>query len=331
MPMEKRITVIDAMRGLASFAVVWFHLAHEMGFTPRDTPLFNSGAYGWVGVEVFFVISGFVIPFALERSGYELRAYGRFLFKRIIRLDPPYLAAILLALAVSAYYAHSSGTAFPYSLTQVLLHLGYINVFFGYAWINPVFWTLAIELQYYVLIGLAFPIVRDRRGFFLICVPICLALAAAVHAEAFIFKYLPFFLLGLAAFHFRCRALRAGWFVASVFVFTIVAWQMLGWVPAAAGCLSALAIAFVRSAPKPLVTFGSISYSLYLVHATVGYPIGSAVHRRLPFMPPLGVVLISLAGSVTAAYVLYRLVERPAQRLSSRIHYAHTVPSQASP
>ena len=57
--------------------------------------------WGWAGVEVFFVISGFIIPFTLWQSGYRLKNYARFILKRIIRLDPPYLLSILLAIALA--------------------------------------------------------------------------------------------------------------------------------------------------------------------------------------------------------------------------------------
>ena len=114
---------------------------------------------------MFFVISGFIIPYALHRSSYRVTDYGRFILKRIIRLDPPYLVGILIVIALG--YASSatpgfSGPPFEPSLAQVVLHLGYVNVLFGYPWLNPVYWTLAIELQYYLLVGLLFSAVAHR-------------------------------------------------------------------------------------------------------------------------------------------------------------------------
>jgi peptidoglycan/LPS O-acetylase OafA/YrhL len=208
-----RLTTLDALRGVASLAVAWFHLSHEMGVVPQGSLLYRSGTYGWVGVEVFFVISGFVIPFALDREGYRISQYGRFLAKRVTRLDPPYLTAITLSLVIAAYYAWASHSRFPFTVPQILLHLGYLNAFVGFPWVNPVFWTLAIEFQYYLLIGLVFPLVSDRRAFWLLLVPSCLFLAFAVKNEALIFRYLPFFLFGLVAFQLRRRDLSRVVFV----------------------------------------------------------------------------------------------------------------------
>ena len=60
-----------------------------------------TGAYGWLGVEVFFVISGFIIPYSMLHAGYEfLWHFGRHLVKRIIWLEPPYLASIAVVLVL---------------------------------------------------------------------------------------------------------------------------------------------------------------------------------------------------------------------------------------
>src|SRR3954451_20161467 len=96
-----RIPVLDMMRGIAAFAVCWYHMTHgNAAFLPSGL-LRSSGDLGWLGVEVFFVISGFIIPFALARSGYRLRDYRTFLLKRIVRLDPPYFVTIVTILVLN--------------------------------------------------------------------------------------------------------------------------------------------------------------------------------------------------------------------------------------
>src|ERR1700704_4918895 len=85
------LTTLDGLRGLAAFSVCWYHLT---GFSFFDPWLRASGIHGSLGVEVFFVISGFIIPFALYRGKYRVRNFGRFLAKRVTRLDPPYFATI---------------------------------------------------------------------------------------------------------------------------------------------------------------------------------------------------------------------------------------------
>ena len=84
-----RFPHLDALRGIAALSVAGFHFASEMPGT-WFTALFSKG---WLGVEVFFVISGFILPCALQaRGSYSFpRHYPHFLWKRILRLHPPYL------------------------------------------------------------------------------------------------------------------------------------------------------------------------------------------------------------------------------------------------
>src|SRR3712207_6761977 len=94
-----RVEGLDLLRGVASLGVCLSHLATFDFPTPTGhfyLALKSSLRYAWLAVEAFFVISGFVIPYSLHRAGYRLGSYPRFILKRIIRLDPPYLAAIAL-------------------------------------------------------------------------------------------------------------------------------------------------------------------------------------------------------------------------------------------
>src|SRR4051812_10162817 len=92
MASQARIPTLDFLRGFASLAVAWYHFTAG----PSVHPILKAtGTFGWVGVEAFFVISGFVIPYALSRSNYSMPSYGRFVMKRIVRLDPPYIASIV--------------------------------------------------------------------------------------------------------------------------------------------------------------------------------------------------------------------------------------------
>lgn len=200
---SERLQILDALRGVAALSVAWFHLANAAGFTTKGSILFRSGSYGWVGVYPFFVISGFVIPLSLSASGYRVTDYGRFLLKRIVRLDPPYIVSMVVSLVLAGYYASKTGSPFPYSTPQILLHLGYLNVFSRYDWISPIYWTLAVEVQYYLLVGLAFPLLLKPLRFWLLIAPVCVAAAFALRNHGYVFQYLPYFLMGIAAFHYR--------------------------------------------------------------------------------------------------------------------------------
>ncbi|HEY0792039.1 MAG TPA: acyltransferase [Chthoniobacterales bacterium] len=323
----QRHSVLDTLRGIAALAVCWYHFTNGNPAFLSSGVVKTSGSYGWLGVEIFFVISGFIIPFALSRSHYHYRDYGTFLLKRIVRLDPPYLS--VLALIIVLGYASSAtpgfqGPRFHVSWLQLLLHLAYTNVFFGYPWLSPVFWTLAIELQYYLIVGLMFPLIshQNRRTRFaamlLLFVPVFL-----VRRQEFVCHWLILFLMGICTFQYRTRLLNLLSYCLCLAFLTVVAVFYYGAVITFTGLATACIIAFVESEqPQPLVFFGRISYSLYLLHVPIG---GRIINLSLRFVHgqsgKLGILMAALSTTTAAAWVLHRYVERPAQRWSSSINY----------
>ena len=161
-----KLNSIHALRGLASLWVCWFHITYGRASYPTWEPLRATGKNGWLGVEMFFVISGFIIPYVLYKSRYQLGEFKKFALKRFVRLEPPYLASIILILLLNYSSSLSplyKGEPFTINLTQLMYHLGYLIPFSEYHWINDVFWTLAIEFQYYLLLGLLFPLLMKNR------------------------------------------------------------------------------------------------------------------------------------------------------------------------
>ena len=87
-----RIQSVESLRGIAAFIVMWAHFGH--------TAQWLKFAPGSLGVFIFFVISGFVIPYAMQSVGYTHRDAGRFILRRLVRLEPPYLVAVVVMLAL---------------------------------------------------------------------------------------------------------------------------------------------------------------------------------------------------------------------------------------
>jgi peptidoglycan/LPS O-acetylase OafA/YrhL len=328
-----RVGTVDNLRGLASLAVCWFHLSNS---APADSLVKASGTYGRFGVDVFFVISGFVIPYALMRSGYRLADFWRFLAKRVVRVDPPYvlsIAATVLIAFIVAHAPYSRARFDPPSVEQLLLHLGYLVPFargHDAEWLNIVYWTLAVEFQYYLVIGLAYPLVAARREWVAAaCALGLLAGSVLFRQEAFFPAHAALFVLGIYVFRHRA-GLSGPAVVAPMLVLTILVclWTR-GVPPVVAGVATAAAILFANlwarlPTSRLAALLGTTSYSLYLLHVPVGTTV-IAIGRRLllPRIPGADAIsrLLAVVACVAAAYLLYVLVERPAQRLASRIPY----------
>ncbi len=327
-PCSSRIATVDALRGIAAFGVAWFHFTNLNSAFPPEGFLKSSGRYGWLGVEMFFVISGFVIPHALYRAQYQLPHYGRFLAKRIIRLDPPYLADICLVLAL-AYVVPLApqfrGGPPMYSFAQLLGHLGYVNSLIGKPWVNPVFWTLGIEFQYYLLIGLIFPVLVSSNRLIRLALMLALLLPAFFAPRpSLIFTWLPFFVAGILTFQKKVGHLSDGFFATGLAVVFSIIWAEAepGLPGAIVMLLTALAIAFVTLRSSLLTWLGLMSYSLYLVHVPIG---GKVVNLGARYAHGLyseiTVLFLACLASLFVAYLLYWAVELPSQRLSSKISY----------
>jgi peptidoglycan/LPS O-acetylase OafA/YrhL len=325
---SSRLNILDALRGIAALAVALFHFTNAM----PPTLLTSVTQWGWLGVSMFFVISGFIIPYALMKSSYEFPTdYGCFLLKRAARLHPPFLASLVLTILLwhlSALTPGFQGQAPNYTATQVALHAPLLNGVVGMSWIQPVYWTLAIELQYYLTIGLLMPLLSAGRPSFWITVSSLLlsSLLPRVSADSniWLWPYLPLFVTGILACFFLQKKISRNEFLIGLTFATAIAAKSLSPPEAATGALSALAIAFLHYAwPRRVLWLGAISYSLYLLHVPIGGRIINLTKRVGQESLVMQLICVSgaVALSLLAAAIWFRFLEMPSQRLSSAIKY----------
>jgi peptidoglycan/LPS O-acetylase OafA/YrhL len=154
-----RLQGIDALRGVAALGVVLYHaVGPNARFGPRVLnwlmiPIAPAIKFGYVGVFLFFVISGFCIHLSRARAqveGKEPISFTAFWKRRFRRLYPPYLIALALYLGISALSIKVQLTGFYiWDVASHVFMLHNLNVHTVYS-INGVFWTLAIEEQLYL-------------------------------------------------------------------------------------------------------------------------------------------------------------------------------------
>ena len=333
-----RDATLDALRGLAALAVAWYHFVVCSPVADRFPGLQGISELGRHGVEVFFVLSGFVIPLSMAAGGYEHGSFGRFMAKRFLRVHPPYVASLLLVAGLAwaaGFVPGHGGERFAVRPIVWLQHLTFTTDFHRNDWLLPVYWTLAIELQFYLLVGCAFPLLTDRRAARRNAAMLVLALApvlltAFTPPGAWHRPWFPWwsaaFVPGIAAFQHR-RGLIAGR--------AQVAWTAAGaagmWVGhgpaygpgAAAACvLATAAILYVRLRWRPLVWLGIVSYSFYLVHVPIGGRLLGIGGRHLHGQAAgLALVLVAFAASVAVAWAMRRWVEERAAAWAKHIRY----------
>lgn len=318
---------INLLRGLAALMVSVFHYIYFSGF---EGTLFNEhgithtvATYGCQGVYIFFVISGFVIPLSMHKGKYRIPLIGIFLLKRSIRIEPPYLASMVVIICVSSYFAHIWDLPFPFDLTKVLLHIGYLIPFTGgkYEWYNILYWTLAVEFQYYLVMAFLYPLLSHNNRVWRYSVLLLFLFAPLLYSNlAFLPSFAPCFLLGFLLFLNYTGKMETP--------------EMMIWILAAGtmnyfycdpSVIISTTIAFffiwkIRTNTWVGNKLGDISYSYYLLHGIIGSNFllfNSSVYDSYPVK--IALVGCAILISIMLSTLFWWLIERPSKNWSHKI------------
>lgn len=310
-----KINSVVLLRAIAALGVCFIHIQMATGFqiNPFFDYLFINGQQG---VVIFFVISGFILPYSLFKKQYQIKNFFGFILKRSVRVDPPYwcciiLLFILVPLPLSAI-----------NLKSIFLHLTYLVPFIkSVNWYSGIFWTLSIEFQFYIILGLLYPVLMRVQNYISVLIVIFLSvLSIKYNINGIIISNVYQFAFGYIAFMAYVKLIDRKWFWIIFLLFTtyiIFAKSIIsGVVPASA---VAFLMLYKRNTNVPVLNFlGNISYSLYLMHI----PISAIVIRTLSgSLKNAGLLfLVCLILSILIAYIFYLLIERPALNLSKRIN-----------
>jgi peptidoglycan/LPS O-acetylase OafA/YrhL len=316
---KDKIVSIQYLRGLAALGVVFCHYGSNL------SPIFN---FGQTGVFVFFLISGFIIVYSLIQANYKPSQFFTFLLKRSIRIDPSYYVVILLTIClfkILSYVPAFNGSAISLIPGQLIAHVLYIVPFTKYPFYIHIFWTLCVEFQFYLLIGILYFLSNNAlyKTTFLILFSLC-SLIPFSNSYYLVFNYAAIFSLGISlVMLYQNRSLQN--ILLPVFLLILVAFKF-GSLIFILLLISSLAIFYFTLIIKPLAFLGDISYSLYLIHPlTFIVFTGTAkrLHIDLNHYKLLWLIVeVSIAS--LSAYIFYLLIEKPSLRLSKHIFYKKT-------
>jgi peptidoglycan/LPS O-acetylase OafA/YrhL len=330
-----RIAELDALRGLAALAVVLFHYLdrYDELHDHVTEPLFYI-PWGARGVQLFFVISGFVIFMTLQRAKRPMD----FVVSRFSRLYPGYWAAIL----VTTLTVH--GLDVPYyerSLQDVILNFTMLQQlsFIPAVDVEGAYWTLYVELCFYVAMLALFTLglLRHIEAFLVLALGIAWTWWLGEHwggkgfwgwnlttSFGLVFGQIAFFVIGICLYRLHQGERR----LPAVLVMLAALGTILGQHPpefAAAAMVSIAAFGLILSGhagflrQPVLVWLGAISYSLYLVHNFAGRALILRLQDDAGWSADASIA-IALVASLVVATLLTFLVERPAQRLVRRAY-----------
>lgn len=164
-----RNNAIDCFRALSIILVTFFHIGATFGGPGMDKGGFALGnifGNGWVGVGMFFVISGFCMGASTERKfadGFSGRVYFRYVVNRFLRIAPSYYVSVAFWCFLITKY---NVVVKPVAPFDILTHLLFIHNFFQQTMysISGVYWTLAAEMQFYILLPFIFALLSSMTG-----------------------------------------------------------------------------------------------------------------------------------------------------------------------
>jgi peptidoglycan/LPS O-acetylase OafA/YrhL len=324
---NKRLLELDALRGIAVLAVVLYHYFYHYDeiYGHENIPV-SWSYFGKLGVGLFFMVSGFVIFWTLNRTEKPLD----FIVSRFSRLYPAYWAALVLTFSVVFVFGLPGREV---SLGDAALNTLMFHEYLHVPHVDGVYWTLTVELTFYFWM-FALYMTDKLNSVERICIPLILisiAHSAGLLAipdtiyQLLIIKYIPLFAAGISFYqisHNHSDKATIAVLILSLFS-TIVIYSFdyfmvffafyLTFFLAVSGHLKCLA-------NSPFVVVGGISYSLYLVHQHIGYVVINEFYKY-EWHPLLG-ILVSILLSMILALLLSKYIEKPSMTFI-RQHYKH--------
>lgn len=342
-----RFDFADGLRGLAMLCVVLFHYTQtfwqrrdRIGEVLNMAPLggyddasfvlpFNLGA---VGVGLFLLLSGLLIPLSLTRLGLL-----RFAVSRVLRIYPTYWAGLAVTVTALWLAGRIGGLGFGVTAQDVAGHASIaFQDWLGGRNIDPVMWTLKVELWFYAMLGAAFALCGQRLKPAIVLLLPLLALicrapawdipgwAALQYYLAPVVCYFPLMFAGCWVYFHACgQADRVETAVCFAALLQLAVW-LTGWQsPLLYASYAIGVLLFLLGAWQPrlvagawLVRVAALSYAWYVCHSVAGYVLMRwlALHGA----PWWLMVLLALLATWCLALLLNRVVELPTQRLGKR-------------
>ncbi len=313
-----RFDNVEIIRGLASVFVVLFHFRYYAAPESWTNKIFQ---YGYLGVDAFFIISGFVLPLSFAQKNYTIADIRPQILRRIIRIEPAYWASIFLCFikdAIYEYSLHKKVFALPdtYSFKSLVLHLFHVNGFFSMTWIRELYWTLAIDWQFYLFLCVTFFLINRREWW--LRYPIYIIIASTylmvpannVWASFYCFD----FIAGIMFFHFTRNYVFHLELLAMWSALLCVVYLKMGINHFCSISTVCFVLYFVKAGTDWFRVLGKISYSLYLTHAFSGWTLISIAALYYPHLDETVkafIIFTAVLVSIPFAYWFYLLVEKP--------------------
>ena len=323
-PVKHRFEEIDALRGIAALIVLVSHYtwAYDFHFGLLAQHRFHF-PYGDLGVEIFFIISGFVIFMTLRR----VKTAKEFVISRFSRLYPTFWLCLFITLfAITVFPVPTIG---HYTIKEILLNVTMLPGVIKIRFIDQVYWSLEVELFFYLVMGLIFYFKKLQYIDYIVLVWLLVCVVSIAFnfpmekyvRKILLLKYAPLFITGILIYKIKLKEATLLNHITIPIAYFIYCFNLQEEYPAdmvpyflvAAVYLMFYAYAFWGLAflkNKVLLFFGAISYPLYLLHNVIGY----VIFQRLRVYVDNQFVycIITATIAVLLAYIVTRYFDKKA-------------------
>lgn len=314
-----RITELDGLRGIAALAVVLYHYTTRFGqrFNSDLTTRVWEFEYGPYGVNLFFIISGFVIFMTIEK----VKNPGEFVYKRFIRLYPTFWFCVFLTFFIIKYFGPLE---LRRSTSELFFNLSMLPGLFDTWPVDGVYWSLLIELCFYavMLLLLLFRLI-PRIKYVGMAFLLFYFLVSVWHKYYPELYYGSLFLMGISFYKIWKRDRNWVWHfqVLICLILSLTAPDRLDFIITALFCALFYLLVYRQAGFlrfRPLVFIGEISYALYLIHQNIGHTIQLTLIREGITNYYL-LLLWPIFTMVLLAWLITRYFEKPVIAYLSKI------------
>ena len=325
-----KIAILDSIRGVCAFIVALYHFLHfenqHGSFANPDNAILEFvDPFIHGSICVFFIISGYVMYLHLERNNYSLPLFLPFIAKRIIRIMIPMVLCVASILAINWLFQLYLGEPVVFSGRQLFANLTLSANFIGEEWYNPIFWTLSVEFQFYIFLGLAFLLIR-KFPFISMLLLVLVSLGANYlwDTRGTFIEFISYFAIGMALYLFSKKVVSSTQLVVIILIGCADFYLNQALFYYVIPLISIPIILFAQVKNKLLEFAGVTSYSFYLMHGILGgwflyFTLRYADSMLFKFALLLGAFVVAYVGS----YLFYILIEKPSLKLVKRIRYNH--------
>jgi peptidoglycan/LPS O-acetylase OafA/YrhL len=331
MSAPKRLLELDALRGIAALSVVFFHYTTHYEYGQSDKLWFNF-PYGLYGINLFFLISGFVIFLTLTRVNNGLD----FVVARFSRLYPAYWIAGAITFFV-VLYAGLPGR--EVSLKDALVNITMLEYWFHVPYVDGSYWTLSYELAFYVIMLIFFLTKLLKKIDFIALIWLSIMILVKVVERyfgfdlpdilkvTFLLNFGNLFIAGIMFYKIKNKesSLLTHIIIAVCLIIDPLFYRVFHRIPEAIIITGFFIIFYLFAYDKlsiiikrPLLFLGAISYPLYLIHGNIGYIIMRNLYSTN--LNPQIIILITVIMVAFLAWVIHITVENPMMK-GIRIKY----------